>query len=61
MTMHSYWVGIAVELERVGDTSLRWIFDAAVRGEVIAAGHAESGNDIPVLLSTCLAERGPGG
>ena len=61
MTMHSYWVGIAVELERVGDTSLRWIFDAAVRGEVIAAGHAESGNDIPVLLSTCLAERVPGG
>jgi len=61
MTMHSYWIGIAVELERLGDTSLRWIFEAAVEGEVIAAGHAESGNDIPVLLSTCLAERVPGG
>ena len=30
MTMHSYWIGIAVELERAGDTSLRWILDAAV-------------------------------
>ena len=30
-------------------------------GEVIAAGHAESGNDIPVLLSTCVAERVEGG
>src|SRR5918994_5775804 len=53
MTMHSYWVGIAVECERAGDTSLRWIFDAAVAGDVIAAGHAETGNDIPVLMSTC--------
>ncbi len=61
LTMHSYWVGIAVELERLGDTSLRWIFDAALAGDVIAAGHAESGNDIPVLLSTCQAERVEGG
>lgn len=61
MTMHSYWVGIAVELDRFGDTSLRWIFDAVLDGEVIAAGHAEAGNDIPVLLSTCQAERVEGG
>jgi alkylation response protein AidB-like acyl-CoA dehydrogenase len=61
MTMHSYWVGIAVECERVGDQSLRWIFDAAVAGEVIAAGHAETGNDIPVLMSTCQARRVDGG
>jgi alkylation response protein AidB-like acyl-CoA dehydrogenase len=57
MTMHSYWIGIATELERAGDTSLRWILEAAVAGEVFAAGHAETGNDIPVLLSTCVAER----
>ena len=31
------------------------------RGEVFAAGHAESGNDIPVLLSTTKAERVEGG
>lgn len=61
MTMHSYWVGIAVELERAGDTSLRWVFDAAVDGQVFAAGHAEAGNDVPVLMSTCRAERVDGG
>jgi alkylation response protein AidB-like acyl-CoA dehydrogenase len=61
MTMHSYWVGAAAELERAGDSSQRWLLEAAVNGEVIAAGHAESGNDIPVLLSTCLAERVQGG
>ena len=61
MTMHSYWIGIAAELERAGDTSLRWILEAAVDGEVFAAGHAETGNDIPVLLSTCQAERVEGG
>jgi len=61
MTMHSYWVGIAVELERAGDSSLRWVFDAALAGEVFAAGHAETGNDVPVLMSTCRAERVDGG
>jgi alkylation response protein AidB-like acyl-CoA dehydrogenase len=61
MSMHSYWVGIAAELHRAGDTSLRWMLDAAVVGEVFAAGHAEAGNDIPVLLSTCQAERVDGG
>ena len=61
MSMHSYWIGIANELERLGDRSLRWIQEAAAAGEVFAAGHAEAGNDIPVLLSTCQAERVPGG
>jgi len=61
MSMHSYWIGIATELERAGDTSLRWILQAAVDGDVFAAGHAEAGNDIPVLLSTCAAERVEGG
>jgi alkylation response protein AidB-like acyl-CoA dehydrogenase len=61
MTMHTYWVGGAAELERAGDSSQRWLLESAVAGEVIAAGHAESGNDIPVLLSTCRAERVEGG
>lgn len=61
MTMHSYWIGIAAELERFGDTSLHWIFDAAVAGEVFAAGHAETGNDLPVVMSTCRATRVEGG
>lgn len=61
ITMHSYWVGIATELEKAGDTSLRWILEAAAAGDVFAAGHAERGNDIPVLMSTCQAERVEGG
>jgi alkylation response protein AidB-like acyl-CoA dehydrogenase len=61
MTMHTYWVGAGAELEHAGDHSQRWLLEAAVDGHVIAAGHAESGNDIPVLLSTCRAERVPGG
>lgn len=61
MTMHTYWVGIATELDRAGDTSLRWMLEAAAAGEVFAAGHAEAGNDIPVLMSTCRAERVDGG
>jgi alkylation response protein AidB-like acyl-CoA dehydrogenase len=61
MSMHSYWIGAAAELEKAGDSSQRWILEAAADGEVIAAGHAETGNDIPVLLSTCRAERVPGG
>jgi alkylation response protein AidB-like acyl-CoA dehydrogenase len=61
MAMHSYWIGIVNEVERAGDPSLRWMYDAAVSGDVFAAGHAETGNDIPVLLSTCRAERVDGG
>lgn len=60
-TMHHYWIGIAIELERVGDTSCRWIFDEAVAGHVIAAGHGEIGNDAPVVMSTTLATPAPGG
>jgi alkylation response protein AidB-like acyl-CoA dehydrogenase len=33
----------------------------AVDGEVFAAGHAESGNDMPLLLSTTQAQRVDGG
>jgi alkylation response protein AidB-like acyl-CoA dehydrogenase len=61
MNMHLYWVGIAADLWRQGDTSLEWLLKEAVKGGVFAAGHAESGNDIPVLLSTTKAERVPGG
>jgi hypothetical protein len=61
MSMHSYWIGLATELDRAGDTSLHWILEAAVAGEVFAAGHAEAGNDIPVLMSTGHAERVAGG
>jgi len=61
MTMHTYWIGIAAELERFGDTSCRWMFDEALAGRIIAAGHAEAGNDAPVVMSTTVAARVDGG
>lgn len=61
INMHLYWTGIAADLLRAGDTSLAWLLKEAANCEVFAAGHAESGNDIPVLLSTTKAERVAGG
>jgi alkylation response protein AidB-like acyl-CoA dehydrogenase len=61
INMHLYWTGVAADLWRAGDTSLTWLLQEAARGQVFAAGHAESGNDIPVLLSTTKAERVEGG
>jgi alkylation response protein AidB-like acyl-CoA dehydrogenase len=61
INMHLYWVGVAADLWRAGDDSLRWVLEEAARGHVFAAAHAESGNDLPVLLSTSTAERVDGG
>lgn len=61
INMHLYWTGLAADLWRGGDKSLEWLLRGAVDGEVYAAGHAESGNDLPVLLSTTKAERVDGG
>lgn len=61
VNMHVYWLGLAADLWRAGDKSLEWVLAAAVAGDIFAAGHAESGNDIPVLLSTTRAERVEGG
>jgi alkylation response protein AidB-like acyl-CoA dehydrogenase len=61
VNMHLYWVGVAAELWRRGDPSLEWMLRDAAAGEIFAAGHAESGNDIPVLLSGSKAERVEGG
>jgi alkylation response protein AidB-like acyl-CoA dehydrogenase len=61
VNMHLYWVGLVADLWRAGDRSLEWLLTAAASGEVFAAGHAESGNDVPLLLSTTRAERVEGG
>jgi alkylation response protein AidB-like acyl-CoA dehydrogenase len=61
VNMHIYWVGLAADLWRKGDKSLEWLLREAANGEIFAAGHAESGNDVPVLLSTATAERAEGG
>jgi len=59
--MHHYWVGLAADLWRAGDKSCEWLLKDAAAGEVFAAGHAESGNDLPLLLSTTKAEKVDGG
>jgi alkylation response protein AidB-like acyl-CoA dehydrogenase len=61
VNMHLYWVGVAADLRRMGDNSLEWLLREAAAGEVFAAGHAETGNDLPVLLSTSKAEPVEGG
>lgn len=59
--MHVYWTGVAADVRKSGDSSLDWLLREAAAGEVFAAGHAESGNDLPVLLSTTKAEKVDGG
>jgi alkylation response protein AidB-like acyl-CoA dehydrogenase len=61
VNMHLYWTGVAADLYRAGDHSLAWLLEEAARGKVFAAGHGESGNDVPILLSTTQARRVDGG
>jgi alkylation response protein AidB-like acyl-CoA dehydrogenase len=61
VNMHLYWTGMAADLWRAGDKSAEWLLKEAAAGEVFAAGHAESGNDLTVILSTMKAERAEGG
>jgi alkylation response protein AidB-like acyl-CoA dehydrogenase len=60
-TMHHYWVGTAASLHAFGvpiaERMLGWVAD----GEILASGHAEPGNDVPIALSTTRAERVVGG
>jgi hypothetical protein len=48
VNMHLYWVGVVADLWRAGDTSCEWLLQEAAAGEILAAGHAESGNDLPL-------------
>ena len=57
VNMHVYWTGVAADLLRSGDESMRFVLEEAAKGKVFAAIHAESGNDIPLLLSSSSAER----
>ena len=61
VNMHLYWMGVAADLWRAGDKSCEWVLRDGAAGEVFAAGHAESGNDLPLLLSTAKAEKVDGG
>ncbi|MGD9889826.1 MAG: acyl-CoA dehydrogenase family protein [Dehalococcoidia bacterium] len=61
VNMHLYWTGIAADLYRFDDHSLDWMLEESANGEIYAAGHAESGNDLPGSFSTTKAERVEGG
>lgn len=61
VNMHLYWVGLAADLERMGAPGGAFILDAAADGKILAAGHGEAGNDLPLLLSSSKAERVDGG
>jgi alkylation response protein AidB-like acyl-CoA dehydrogenase len=61
VNMHLYWIGVAADLYRAGDTSLTWLLEEAAAGHVFAAGHGEPGNDVPLVLSTTVADRVEGG
>jgi alkylation response protein AidB-like acyl-CoA dehydrogenase len=61
LNMHTYWVGVAADLWRAGDTSVQWILEDAAAGEVFAAGHAESGNETSLFMSVVKAEQVDGG
>jgi alkylation response protein AidB-like acyl-CoA dehydrogenase len=61
LNMHVYWTGLCADVSRSGDTSMDWLLKKAGEGDIFAAGHAESGNDIPILLSSSSAEKVDGG
>ncbi|MFQ6029384.1 MAG: acyl-CoA dehydrogenase family protein [Dehalococcoidia bacterium] len=62
VNMHFYWTGVAADVWRSGDMSTEWMLTETVNnGAIFAAGHAEPGNDLPLLLSTTQAERVDGG
>lgn len=61
VNMHFYWTGTAADIWRSGDKSVQWMLEEAAKGEVFAAGHSESGNDLPLMLSTTKAEKVKGG
>ena len=62
INMHLYWVGIAADLmAAAGMHHWNGFCARPLPARSLQPGHAESGNDIPVLLSTSKAERVDGG
>ena len=61
VNMHAYWTGLYTDLYRIGDESVKWLLEEAGDSEIFAAGHTESGNDMPLLFSTTNATSVDGG
>ncbi len=60
-SMHHYWAGLAADLHRMELPEADLITGYVMDGDLLASGHAEVGNDIPVALSTTSARRVEGG
>ena len=58
--MHFYWTGLAADMWNSGDKSLEWMLVDTVAGHVFAAGHAESGNDLPGIMSLQMQKKRKG-
>lgn len=61
VNMHLYWCGVACDLLAKGDESLTWMLEEAGKGKIFAAGHAEGGNDWPLIYSSAKVEKVDGG
>lgn len=61
LTMHLVWMGVARDLEALGDTSLQWVLDEASRGELFAFAISEAGNDRVMSDSLTRVDRVDGG
>jgi alkylation response protein AidB-like acyl-CoA dehydrogenase len=61
VNMHLYWTVLAASMRAMGDPSTSWMLEEAGRGEIFAAGHSESGNDLVAMYSSTRAERVDGG
>lgn len=56
VNMHHVWLGVANTVYRTGDTSMNFMFEGAVNGEVYAFGVSEAGNDLVLFGSNSVAE-----
>lgn len=61
INMHHVWVGVARVLHDRGDTSLDWVLQDAVAGELFAFGNSEPGNDLVLWDSLTTVETVEGG
>jgi alkylation response protein AidB-like acyl-CoA dehydrogenase len=61
VNMHCYWTGVASDLLKAGDDSMRFVLEKSAAGEVFYALHGEAGNDITLLFAVAQATRAEGG
>ncbi|MCL1871245.1 MAG: acyl-CoA/acyl-ACP dehydrogenase [Promicromonosporaceae bacterium] len=55
VNMHHVWTGVARFLHDRGDSSMDWLLQEALAGEVFGFGYSEAGNDLVLLGSRTRA------